>query len=698
MGPLGCFVNERGCCGQVDSIVHGVAMARQVHGEDSGAGQSGQKTSELAPAVGVLREPMEKRDRQRGCLPQRRCFSQQGCLPQRRCVLTRREPDSSQASVGLSTGEFGQTFVHRAKDAPSGPSVWFPEGMDRQITAAATMCATFVDEWVRSGIRHAFVAPGSRSTPLAIALSDRPEVNVHIFHDERSASFGALGVGLESGVPAVALCSSGTAGAHMHAAVIEASLMAIPMIVCTADRPPELWDVGAPQVIDQTHLFGTAPRWFCEPGLADNLPPSTWRSLASRLVAEAAGAHPGPVHANLSFTDPLAGLAAELPPGRPDNLPWHRAGGEVSVTEQDIAQVAAMVLGRSGAIVAGTGVTDPAAVHALASAIGWPVLADHQSQCRRAGSIVHYDSLLRDPEFRAMAEVQSILRFGSIGTSKPLAAWIAASGADIVSARNDGWSDPDRVAALVVPERGLAAALLARVAQHYTPASTAAQWAAADAAAASAISVVRQQLRSEGVALEVDVAEAALGAAVIEGGGGAAVIASSMPIRDAEWFVPGQPGMQVFANRGANGIDGTIATAIGVAAAPRPTVALVGDVAFLHDATSLTGLAQRGLDLTIVVVDNDGGGIFSFLPQHEQLAGEQFELLFGTPHGTDLAALAGAHGLPVIAFEDWDRSCAVGSGVRVVVASTDRSSVEMAHARMHRAASAAAIARAAEPG
>ncbi|MGH9136141.1 MAG: thiamine pyrophosphate-binding protein, partial [Acidimicrobiales bacterium] len=166
-----------------------------------------------------------------------------------------------------------------------------------------TFCATLVDEWARAGVRHAVLAPGSRSTPLALALVGDERIAVHVHHDERCAAFMALGVGLATGVPAVALCTSGTAATHFHAAVVEAHQAGVPLLAVTADRPSELRDVGAPQTIDQTHLYGRVVRWFHDPGVADDAARLTWRSTASRAVAEALGAsgRPGPVHLNLPF-------------------------------------------------------------------------------------------------------------------------------------------------------------------------------------------------------------------------------------------------------------------------------------------------------------------------------------------------------------------------------------------------------------
>ncbi len=559
---------------------------------------------------------------------------------------------------------------------------------------AATFCATLVDEWVRSGSTAAFVAPGSRSTPLAIALAQRAEVQVMVLHDERAASFAALGWSMRTGRPGIVLCSSGTAGSHFFGAVIEASMSSVPLIVVTADRPPELWDVGAAQTIDQTHLFGGTVRWFGEPGVPDNGQSSTWRSWGSRAVAEAQGgagrSRPGPVHLNLSFREPLAGIAGPLPSARPDGLPWHQPAGTAGLDHgtghsHDVVAAARSLLGRAGVIIAGGGVSDPTSVIALAHQLGWPLLADHRSGCRKPGvAVAHFDGLLRNPEFAETHRPEVVIRFGEPLASKVTNQWLAGSGAELLVAAPSGrWLDPERLAGIIVPEPGFAAALLAQLPD---PAATdsdlaatpADQWRAADATAADAVERI---LASEPLN-DPAVARALLASLP---SGCALVAASSMAVRELEWFGANRTDVSVYSNRGANGIDGTIATAIGIASTGVPTACLVGDVAFLHDSTALIGLARRSLDLTIVVLDNDGGGIFGFLPQHDLVPSEQFELLFGTPHGTDLSGLAAAHHLAVA---DWPATAAgladlVPDGVKVFIARTDREASLDLHHRLN---------------
>ncbi len=517
-------------------------------------------------------------------------------------------------------------------------------------TDAATFCATLVDEWVRADINVAFVAPGSRSTPMALALTANPAVALHLFHDERSAAFAALGHGLATGRPAVLLCTSGTAAAHFHAAVIEADLSSVPMLVCTADRPPELWDVGAPQTIDQSRLYGSSVRYFAEPGVPDVAAAHSWRSLASRVAAEATvwSGRPGPVHLNLSFRDPLVADAGALPPGRAGQRPWHEVNAHPTPkppATPEIEEVVGLLTSEGeaveGAIVAGANSPDPGNILALAELLGWPILADHRSGCRTGGNaITHFDALLRCQTFTAKLNPQVVLRFGESLASKALSQWLGATAANVMAITDRSrWSDPERVATTMLGGPWVPSQLLDALPAELTASAAGDRWRRADRQAAGAIDEV----------LSASDGEIGIARAVVEGiaPGGALVLSSSMPVRDVEWYGPNRADIDVYANRGANGIDGVISTAIGVALTGRPTTVLIGDVAFLHDSTALIALAQRDVDLHIVVVDNDGGGIFSFLPQATQLATETYEQLFGTPHGTDLAALAQAHGIAV---------------------------------------------------
>jgi 2-succinyl-5-enolpyruvyl-6-hydroxy-3-cyclohexene-1-carboxylate synthase len=532
---------------------------------------------------------------------------------------------------------------------------------------AARFCATLVEEWVRAGVRHAMIAPGSRSTPMAIQLLARAEITTHVFHDERSASFAALGVGVSTGAPAVVLCTSGTAAAHFHAAVVEADLSCVPMIVITADRPPELRDVGAPQTINQTQLFGSAVRWFHDPGVPSRDAEHTWRALAARVHADTLQAIPGPVHLNLPFREPLVGRATSLPSSR--DTRWsttHISRG----FDGDGGHVAATLSGRRGVIVAGRR-SDESVVQ-LARALQWPILADSRSGLRGAEHrdivITHFDGVIRSDDFVNRHQPEVVLRIGEPPASKVLAQWITKSGARVVHFHPySRVIDPDHSAALRVVAD--IASIVVAVSSHVTATEPTwlHAWTAAESAANDAVSTwVGARWSEPSIARTL---------AEVAGHDSHIVVSSSMPVRDLEWF-GGACAARVHANRGANGIDGVVSTAVGVALATQQTTyLLIGDVAMLHDVNGLLALPSRGIDVRIVVVNNNGGSIFSFLPQASVLNNGDFETLYGTPHDVHFESLAHAYGLSFdrVTNSDSLRQALAQSGSRMIEACTDRS-------------------------
>jgi 2-succinyl-5-enolpyruvyl-6-hydroxy-3-cyclohexene-1-carboxylate synthase len=502
--------------------------------------------------------------------------------------------------------------------------------VSEQAVDQATCCAALVDELVWSGVTHAVIAPGSRSTPMALALTARDELAVHVVHDERSAAFTALGIGL-GGVPAVLLCTSGTAAANFLPAVVEAGLSDVPMLVLTADRPPELRDVGAPQAIDQTHLFGRAVRWYHDPGVPGPGDAAAWRSLGARAFAAAAD---GPVHPNLPFREPLVASPGDLPPRR-RILATAPSATDVAAPDE---LVGALRHGR-GLVLAGAGAPARDVVTAFVTATGWPLLADAVSRRRDVpGAVVTADAILRHAGFAA--EVPDVIvRLGRPSSSKVLAQWVAASGATVVQVGGPGPIDPEHLVAAQVDATVLPA--LGAALQGIGDLRWRSRWLAAGNAATAAID---RFLGPEAPLTEPAIARLV---ARTRPAGSHVVVAASMPMRDMEWF--GGARATVHANRGANGIDGVMSTAVGVALGTgEPTIVVLGDIAFGHDAGALTALRHRAADVRIVVVDNDGGGIFSFLPQASQLPTARFEQLFGTPHGTDIVALARAHGVDAV--------------------------------------------------
>jgi len=591
-------------------------------------------------------------------------------------------------------------------DSPAAPDPGGPDpgastvngGAD--VNVAVTFCATLVDEWARRGVEHAVVAPGSRSTPMAIALAGDDRVAVHVVLDERAAGFTALGVGAATGVPAVLLCTSGTAAAEFHASVVEAHQAAVPMLVVSADRPPELQGVWAPQTIDQRELFGGAARWYCEPGppTIDGAP--WWRDLADDAFDRTLGVTPGPVHLNLAFRDPLSGPVGELPPVGGRATAAATTGAPWGVPDEELARLTSAVGGRRGVIVAGVRAAlddaDADALLGLADALGWPVLCDAPSGCRvpRSGVVSTFDPLLRSPAVADALWPEVALRFGGLPSSKVLQQWLTSSGAVQVGVdRADRVPDPDRVLARSIPaDPATVCRQLLATDPAPAPSDWLERWVALDAAGRQGIDTslaARSEVSEPAVAIDTLSALA---------DGASLVVSSSMPVRDLEWYAPTRAGVRVIANRGANGIDGVVSTAIGVALASGPTAVLVGDLAFLHDSTALVSLRDRPVDLVIVVVDNDGGGIFSFLPQRDELSGDMFEQLFGTPHGTDLVALASAHGLEAerVTSRAGVQAAIAGAltrgGVRVVVAESDRAANVDVHQEVNDAVGRAATA------
>lgn len=570
----------------------------------------------------------------------------------------------------------------------------------------AAFCAVLVDEWARAGVTDAVVAPGSRSTPLLIALGADRRIKVHVVLDERSAGFVALGIGLATRRPAVVVTTSGTAAVELHPAVVEAHQAGVPLIAVTADRPQELHHVGAPQTVEQESLFAGAVRWSSSPGVPDAGASRSWRSVASRLVAEAVSGAlgPGPVHLNLAFREPLIGdpSAIDIPAARAGGAPWHRsvARADHGVPEAVVAELSRFS-GKAGIVVAGEGCGEPEVLLGAAGRLGWPVLADPRSGCRGTGPgpavVASADALLRVPEIAGGWTPDVVVRLGAPWASKVLSQWLASLPPEIPQVLADPWSrwaDPERTASRVVAAPG--AALLREVAARGSKpgAGWAERWLEADAAAQS----VLDRLLGPGGDLELSEPAVARALARSAPTGTRMIVSSSMPVRDVEWFgVPAQR-PEVLSNRGANGIDGVLSTAIGAAAADgAATVALLGDLAFLYDAGALLWAANRDVSLTVVVVDNGGGGIFSFLPQATALPRDDFERYWGTPHGVDITAVASSYG--VTAHEVVSRSeldavlSGIGKpGVSVAVVRSDRAANVSVHERLNTAVAAAVTA------
>jgi 2-succinyl-5-enolpyruvyl-6-hydroxy-3-cyclohexene-1-carboxylate synthase len=568
------------------------------------------------------------------------------------------------------------------------------------------LASAMVDELARCGVRYAVLSPGSRSTPLALALWREARVEVSVIVDERSAGFFALGAAQATRAPVAVLCTSGTAAANLHPAVCEAHESAVPLIVLTADRPPELRGIGAGQTIDQLKLYGSAVRWFCELGTheADDDGLLHFRSVACRAFWAAAGdPRPGPVHLNVPWRDPLG------PEPVPDEVTATSAlavegrdGGRPLTTVPPAAPPAAEALVEAlferlraaprGLIVAGrmpSGAAD--AIASLAVAAGYPILAEPTSQLRagshdRALVVGSYEPIARarPPELKP----ELVLRFGELPTCKPLRQWLGAleDTAQLVIDPLAGWNEPSRIAGAMVrahPEP-LCEALAERLGGRRADRSWAEVWLAAARAAGEAIS---DRLDSLDAPSEPGL-HRALGRAYRDGE--LVYTASSMPIRDQEAFLEiGEADVLMLANRGANGIDGLISSGIGAAhASGRPTVIVTGELGLLHDLGGLAALRATDVAVRIVVIDNGGGGIFDFLPQAEQLDGEDFEALLGTPREVDWERAAALFGVAHRRLDDLSElESALATGTGLIEVRVDRAE----NVRLHRAITEAAV-------
>jgi 2-succinyl-5-enolpyruvyl-6-hydroxy-3-cyclohexene-1-carboxylate synthase len=507
----------------------------------------------------------------------------------------------------------------------------------------------FVDELVRCGLRHAVTCPGSRNAPLILTLVGHPGIEAVSVIDERAAGFVGLGLAKATGRPAAVTCTSGTAAANLHPAVVEAWEARVPLLVLTADRPPELRGVGAGQAIDQLGLYGSAAKWFVEVG---NHEPGRetavhHRALACRAYWTAGGGRPGPVHLNFPLREPLAPVTEELPAGdwsgREDGRPWTELREHASAPHADDvhALAARIAAAPRGAIVCGPtpeDVAEPAV--RLAEQAGWPLLAEPTSGVRcgehdRSHVVAHYDVLLRVERFSRDHAPQLVLRVGDTPTSKPLRGWLAGA-PQVVLDPHAAWHEPTRRAELLLhaaaaPTLDALAATLEMRSAERDP-DWLLSWREADALVAPALAESPDPFEPKVLAgLEPELPADAL-----------VWVSSSMPIRDVEAYFPQTPKrLRFLANRGANGIDGVVSSALGAAlGSGRPTWLLTGELALLHDVGGLLAARRAGVDLRIVCLNNGGGAIFDFLPLAEHAEPALYEEHIATPAGVDLAQLA----------------------------------------------------------
>ena len=553
-------------------------------------------------------------------------------------------------------------------------------------TAQATV---MVDEFLRCGVTDAVLSPGSRSTPLALALAaaeERGEITLHVRLDERSAGYLAVGIAKVTGVPAIVVTTSGTAAVNLHPAIVEADQSAIPLIAVTADRPPQLRGVGANQTIRQPGVFASDVRLVVDMATATRQPGLVryWRSTVARMVAASTDAvRPGPVHLNVPFAEPLVpdegGWVEELE-GRPDGRPWTADARLIAGMSTPLDDVLDALLGdvhvpARGIVVLGDH-DDPDAVELadeLTDALGWPVIAEPSGNgagCTTALS--HGTLLLADAAFAQSHVPDLVLTVGRVGLSRSVLRMIGAAALHVAVDSRPEWSDPTRTADVVVASVPLPPTE-AEIDEAWLE-----SWQRADVLAAAAVETALVSPDDALTGIEV----ARITAHAVPDGG-LLYLGASWSVRHVGSFAANTVQEAVImGNRGTSGIDGCLSSAWGAANALQRNggagaVALMGDQTFLYDSNGLLAPAEEERpDLVIVVTDNDGGGIFSSLEQGAPEYAQGFERVFGVPLGIDLVTVAKAAGIPAVvvttAAELVDAvDDAVGTGgVRIVVART----------------------------
>lgn len=559
--------------------------------------------------------------------------------------------------------------------------------------ATYAFCSALVDELWRCGVRNLCLCPGSRSTPLALSAWRHPGIHTWVLLDERAAGCFAAGAARASREPVAVLSTSGTAAANLLPAVVESYLAGLSLVVLTADRPHEARGFGALQTTDQVRMFGSHVKWSIDLPLpeADERALRFVRSLACRAVGEACAPPAGPVHLNVPLREPLVPVLGPLPPAPPDALKGR--SGAVPYTElvasrrEPPEEVLAELGERLSRLERGLVVCGPLdkpgfpeAVVGLARRLAYPVLAEPLSQVRagvhdRGVVVLAHDALLRTPGVVGQLKPQVVLRFGSWPTSRTLQGYLAANASALQMVVYEGrdWPDPEHVAGWVVASDPVR--FCQRLSEKVAPRAPGEWWNTWHRLGETAQMAMEQFLQSVQEPFEGRVVwelEPLLPDPCV------LYVGNSMPVRDLDSFLPpSRKRLRVMANRGASGIDGVVSSALGAAAVSRePVVLVAGDLSFYHDLNGLLAARRFGLDLLVVLVHNDGGGIFSFLPQAEH--GEAFEELFGTPHGLDFRPAVEMFGgcfRPAATWEEFRTAVREGlraGGLQVVEVRTER--------------------------
>jgi 2-succinyl-5-enolpyruvyl-6-hydroxy-3-cyclohexene-1-carboxylate synthase len=497
-------------------------------------------------------------------------------------------------------------------------------------------CAwALVDELVASGLRHACLSPGSRSTPLALALARHPDVELHVHLDERSSAFFALGIAKSTLRPVAVACTSGTAAAELFPAVVEASQSRLPLVLLTADRPPSLRGTGANQTIDQVGLYGRYARAYLEPPVPSELGDAeAWRE-AGRDAAEAMHPVPGPVHVNCPFDEPLTpSETSQFQTSGERSRPSRRA---LEATPDEIDRFLELVSGARGvALFGGRPTIDDRPARFWSEVLGWPLIAEPTSSARRPGIALAAGQALLGSRWLDDLRPEVVAQFGAAPTTRASQGLVASAPELLVVDRLHLEPDLGSRATLRLHLDPGELSFDDRLPMP-APAEWTDTWRRDDGLARNAMDAYLDGLEEP---FEPRIARD-LAARVPEGG--TLFVGNSSPVRDLDLAMAPREGLRVLANRGASGIDGLVSTALGIAAAEHgPTFALIGDLSFVHDAGGLLWSSKRGIALTIVVLNNTGGQLFAQLPQRALAEHEQ---LFLTPHGLDLGAMCAAAGV-----------------------------------------------------
>jgi len=561
--------------------------------------------------------------------------------------------------------------------------------------ALTAYIAAFIDELSRMNVKHAVISPGSRSTPISMLMASHPSIETHINIDERSAAFFALGLSKALQEPVALVCTSGTAAANYYPAIVEAKLSRVPLIIITADRPHELRDVGAPQTIDQLHLYGNHVKWFSEMAVPNGDSNSLIyvRNISRRAVMEAKKKPLGPVHLNMPIREPLIpnmkedyfhvaryeGMLAE----EFDRGELQASGTTLRVLEDELERK------EKGIIICGE-LHDEAftkEVIELAEKLKYPILADPLSLIRTSSASSHiidcYDTFLKIEKLKDELKPDVIIRFGAMPVSKPLMLFMKECKAvvHIVVDSGSGWREPTGLPTTFINSEE---ATLCKQLSERIPSRDNSQW--------FSNWVETNQQTKQGLSALNDEVQLNEGKVFLElqhvtPDDCQIFVSNSMPIRDCDTFFHAHESeRKIYANRGANGIDGIVSSAIGVSAVNKPTVLVIGDLSFFHDLNGLLAAKMQKRNITVIVINNDGGGIFSFLPQASEK--EHFEELFGTPHGLDFSHAVKMYGGKFTRVRDWEhfRQAVASSfdkeGIKVIEVQTNREENVQSHRKL----------------